>query len=105
MEIKPTNINNIARLYQKTTNNQPKSEESTRAVRQDVVEISKEGASRSEFESVVRMAATEVSKSMSTKELNELRQRIESGEYSVSARDIAWAILSRISNLNGEDNE
>lgn len=105
MEIKPTNINSIARLYQKTIKNQDKRDESTKVARQDVVEISKEGANRSELEGVVRSVASEVSKNMSVETLNNLRQRVESGEYSVSARDIARAILSKLNVLTGEEDD
>ena len=105
MKIKPTNIRNIARLYQQNMKSQRSNGEGAKITRQDVVEISKEGAKRSEFEGVVRSVAAEVSRNVSAETLKRLRQQVDRGEYSVSSQDIARAILTKINILNGEENE
>jgi anti-sigma28 factor (negative regulator of flagellin synthesis) len=98
MDIRPTNISGITRVYQKNMNSSiPKSSQTTNVSKQDVVEISKEALDRSEFGGVIRSTAAEVARDVPAETIKKLREAIENGTYPVSGEMIARAILARIS--------
>ncbi|HHV50834.1 MAG TPA: flagellar biosynthesis anti-sigma factor FlgM [Candidatus Avimonas sp.] len=99
MKIGP-NTNNLINFYETTAKRavagrntlQDKSVNNSSPVK-DKIEISEKGLRHGEVVAAKRNLIESLEKSASEKRIQELREKINSGQYFVSSRDIAEAIL------------
>lgn len=91
-------MNNIPKVYKRNMNvsSSQRADESSASSNKDVVEISREGLRQSEFGKTVRSVSANIYEDTPPEKLEELRQAVQSGTYSVPGKRVATAILSRI---------